>query len=108
MSNKMNSNDKKEAVISTCNQDVAQKTVSQKADDKRREEFTEFVFDAGQNVYKNIKENVDDYKAINEDPNMSSVDKALGKRKVIAADIGIGTLLFSCMIGLAWVAKKVF
>ncbi len=107
MSNKMDSTRKEETIITTNNQDVTQKTASQNADDSHREEFNELVIDAGRSVIKNLKENADDYKAISEDPHMSPVDKALGKRKVIAADIGLGTLTLGCMICLVKLARKI-
>ena len=64
--------------------------------------------DIGQGVISTIRENVGDYKAINEDKSMSSADKALGKRKVLAADIGLGTLGVGSALGLVWIAKKDF
>ena len=45
---------------------------------------------------------------INEDKNLSSVDKALGKRKVLAADIGLAMFGGSGTLWLVWLAKKVF
>lgn len=45
---------------------------------------------------------------INEDKNLSPVDKALGKRKVLAADIGLAMLGVGGALGLVWLAKKVF
>ncbi|MBQ3277412.1 MAG: hypothetical protein IJH47_10275 [Oscillospiraceae bacterium] len=77
-------------------------------DEKYRDQFTGLALDTGRGVISTIKENAGDYKVISEDKNLSPVDKALGKRKVLAADIGLAMLGGSGTLGLVWLAKKVF
>lgn len=108
MSNKTNSTRTNNAVVRTDNHDVARKTNNQAFGEKYRDQFTEFVLDMERDVINTIKKNVGDYKAISEDKNMTPVDKAVGKRKVLAADIGLGTLGIGSMLGMVWLAKKVF
>ena len=45
---------------------------------------------------------------IDEDQSMSSVDKALNKRKVLATDVCIGLGAVGGTLGLIWLGKKVF
>ena len=108
MSNKTNPNHSNNAVARTDNHDVAKKAGSQSMDEKYREQFTGLALDTGRGIINSIKENAGDYKMISEDKNMSPVDKALGKRKVLAADIGLGALGNGSVLGLVWLAKKVF
>lgn len=108
MSNKMNSTRTNNEVILAENHNFTRKTKNQELNEKYYDQFTGLVLDIGRSVIGTIRENTGDYKAINEDKNMSSADKALGKRKVLAADIGLGTLGVGSALGLVWIAKKVF
>lgn len=108
MSNKTNSSRKNYPVVSTDNHDISRKSGSQTVDEKYRDQFTGLALDAGRGVISTIKENAGDYKEISEDKNLSTVDKALGKRKVLAADIGLAMLWGGSTLGLVWLAKKVF
>ncbi len=108
MSDKTNSTRTNNAVVRTDNHEVIRKTNSQTIDEKYLDQFTGLVLDTGRGVINTIKENAGDYKTISEDKNMSPVDKALGKRKVLVADIGLGTLEIGSVLGLVWLARKVF
>ncbi len=77
-------------------------------DEKYRDQFTGMALETGRNALNTIRENAGDYKAISEDKSMSPVDKALGKRKVMAADVGLGIGITGGVLGLVWLAKKVF
>ena len=90
------------------NQDVARKAAGLGIDERYREQFTGLALETGRGIINSIKENAGDYKTISEDKNMSPVDKALGKRKVLAADIGLGILGTGGALGLVWLTKKVF
>ena len=70
--------------------------------------YVTLAMDAGRDVISSIKENAVDYEIISEDKSLSSVDRALGKRKILAADIGLGTLGIGSVLGLAFIAKKAF
>lgn len=108
MSNKTNSSCEKNAVVPTEKHDVFWKSDIQTVDEKYRDQFTGLALDTGQGIISSIKENASDYKVISEDKNMSPVDKALGKRKVLAADIGLAMLGGGGTLGLVWLAKKIF
>lgn len=108
MSNKTSSPRTNNAVVPTDNHDVSRKSGSQTLDEKYRDQFTGLALDIGRGVISTIKENASDYKMISEDKNLSSVEKAFGKRKVLVADIGLGMLICSGTLGLAWLAMKVF
>lgn len=104
----MNPNHSNNAVTRTDNHDVTQKTTRLSMDEKYREQFTGLAMETGRGIISSIKENAGDYKMISEDKSLSSVDKALGKRKVLAADIGLSALGTGSILGLVWLAKKVF
>ena len=70
-------------------------------------QFTDIAFAFGHGAINSIRENASDYKAINEDESLSPVDKAVGKRKILLWDVGIGTVTISSVLGLIWIAKKV-
>ena len=108
MSNKTNSSRINNSVVSTDNHDVSRKSGSQALDEKYRDQFTGLVLDTGRGVINTIKENAGDYMVISEDKNLSSVDKALGKRIVLAADIGLAMLGGCGTLGLVCLVKKVF
>lgn len=108
MSNKSNSTRANNSVVPTTNQDVPRNRDSQVMAEKYRDQFTGLALDTGRGVINAIKENAGDYKVISEDKNLSPVDKALGKRKVLAADIGLSMLGGGGTLGLVWLAKKVF
>lgn len=76
--------------------------------DKYCDQFMEMVLDTGRYALHTIKENAGDYKCISEDKNISPIAKAIGKRKVLAADIGIGISAVGSLLGLIWLTKKVF
>lgn len=86
----------------------ARESVRNKPDDKYSDQFMEMALDTGRYALHTLKENAGDYKCISEDNNASPVNKALGKRKILAADIGIGISTIGGLLGLIWLAKKVF
>ncbi len=108
MNEKMKSTRKNNAIAHANIYDIDRISNNQSLDEKYRDQFTGLILDTGRGVIGSIKENTNDYEAINEDKSLSSVDKALGKRKILAADIGLGTLGTGSMLGLAWLVKKVF
>ena len=108
MNEKMKSTRKNNAIAHANIYDIDRISNNQSLDEKYRDQFTGLILDTGRGVIGSIKENTNDYEAINEDKRLSSVDKALGKRKILAADIGLGTLGTGSMLGLAWLVKKVF
>ena len=108
MNEKTKSARKNNAVAPKNIYDIGRKSDNQSLNEKYRDQFTGLILDTGRGVIGSIKENTNDYEAINEDKSLSSVDKALGKRKILAADIGLGTLGTGSMLGLAWIVKKIF
>ena len=87
---------------------AARSAVRQTLDEKYSGQFLDITMDAGRHALHMIKENAGDYKEIGQDKTMTPVDKALGKRKVLAADIGIGLGTGGGILGLIWLGKKVF
>ncbi len=108
MSNKKNSSHENNALVPTDNNVVPRKSGSQTPNEKYRDQFTGLLLDICRGAISTNKENAGDYKEISEDKNLSSVDKALGKRKVFAVDIGLAVLGCGSTLGLVWLAKKVF
>ena len=108
MSNKTNSFRANNAVVLTDNHDISRKLGSQTMVEKYRDQFTGLALDTGRGLISTIKGNAGDYKVISEDKNLSVVDKALGKRKVLAADIGLALLGGGGTLGLVWLANKIF
>ena len=108
MSNKTNYSREKNAVVPTDNHDVSRKSSSQTPDEKYRDQFIGLALNTSWTVINTIKENAGDYNAIREDKSLSPVDKALGKRKLLAADIGLAMLGGGSTLGLVWLANKVF
>ena len=108
MSNKKNATHRSTDVTRVEKQNPTPKANGKTIDEKYREQFTDMALDVGREAIKSIKDGASDYKAISEDKNLSPIDKALGKRKVLAADIGIGIGATGGILGLAWLAKKVF
>ena len=108
MSNKTNTSRKNNAVIPTNKHGDLRKSGSHTIDEKNVDLFNELAIDIGRGVISTIKENAGDYKAISEDEHLSSVDKALGKRKVLAVDIVLSILAGGGTLSLTWLAKKVF
>ena len=108
MSNKTNSTHTNRAIVRTDNHNAPQNPGNLTMNEKYRDQFTGLALDTGRGVISTIIENEGDYKVINEDKNLSSVDKALGKRKVLAADIGLAMFGGSGTLWLVWLAKKVF
>ncbi len=86
----------------------AQMPVRSAVDSKCFEQFTDMALDTGRFALHIINENSSDYKMIDEDQSMSSVDKALNKRKVLATDVCIGLGAVGGTLGLIWLGKKVF
>lgn len=78
------------------------------SDGKYRDQFADMTLDTGRYTLHILKENSGDYKVIGEDQSLSSVEKAMGKRKVLAADIGIGLGAAGGTLGLLWLGKQVF
>lgn len=108
MSKKTDSTNKNNVVVCTDNSRPVREISNQTPDEKYRDQFTEIVLDAGRGAINSIQENSGDYKTISEDKNMTSAEKALEKRKLLAADIGLGALEAGSLLGLIWFAKKVF
>ena len=108
MSKSKNSIDTNNEVVCTDNSSAVRETSNQTPDEKYRDQFTEIVLDAGRGFINSIRENLGDYKTISEDRNMSPVEKALGKRKLLETDIKLGTIGTGSLLGLIWFAKKVF
>ena len=55
-----------------------------------------------------MKSNAADYGKIDQDPDLSAVDKAVGKRKILALDILLGGVTITGSLGLLWLARKIF
>ena len=66
--------------------------------------IVELGFDAAKELYNRIKNNSGDYKSIDEDDNLSSVDKAIAKRKIFIFDSSLVVLLLG---GLIIAAKQI-
>lgn len=95
-------------ISSAANNPVQMNDYQKTLNERYREEFTGMTIDAGRCVVNTMKENVSDYKMIDNDPNISSVEKAIGKRKLMLCDLGLGTGMIGGFMGLAWLAKKLF
>ena len=108
MSKNTNSTRANNVIACTDNYDASRKNNSQIIDEKYCDQFIELALDTGREFINTIKENARDYKVISEDKNLSSVDKALGKRKVWAADIVLTLAAGVGMLGLVWFTKRVF
>ena len=108
MNNKTNYTQDNNEIVPANNHIIVQNPNNQSLDEKHRDQFTSLAMDAGRDVISSIKENAVDYEIISEDKSLSSVDRALGKRKILAADIGLGTLGICSVLGLAFIAKKAF
>lgn len=78
------------------------------ANAKYQDQVTDLAFTAGRGIISTLKDNTGDYKAINEDKTLTSAEKAIEKRKILLMDIGIGTITLSSVLGVAWLAQKVF
>lgn len=87
---------------------LSHKVSNHTMDEKYRDQFTLLTINLLSDIFHSVKENAGDYKSISNDENLPSVDKALGKRKVLAADIGIGIGSAGGFLGLTWLAKKIF
>ena len=107
MNNKTTSTRKNNSVVRNEKQKAPQKAPRQSTESRYRDQFWGLALDTGCSFINAIKENAGDYKTINKDKNLSSVGKALGKRKVLLADIGLSTLEISSVFYLMWLAKKV-
>lgn len=86
----------------------ARKNYSSTSDTKYHDQIADMTLETGRYALHALKENSGDYKTIEKDQNLSSVEKAMGKRKVLAADIGIGMGAVGGILGLLWLGKKVF
>ncbi len=108
MNNQENKTNTNHTIIAKQKNLPAKEPVRNKLDEKYGDQFMEMALDTGRYALHTIKENSGDYKCISEDKNTSPVEKAIGKRKVLAADIGIGIGTTGGLLGLIWLAKKVF
>lgn len=108
MSNKTNSTRVNDAATPTDKHDVSRKRDTKIMDEKYRDQFMGIALDTGRGAINTIKENAGDYKVISQDKNLTSVEKALGKRKILAADIGLTLAGGGGTLGLVWLAKKIF
>lgn len=95
-------------ITKTENRAPAQKPVGSVSNARYHDQFNDMTLDTGRYALHVIKENSGDYKIISEDQSLSSVDRAMGKRKVLAADVGIGLGAVGGTLGLIWLGKKVF
>ena len=84
------------------------KNYSSASDTKCHDQIADMTLETGRYALHALKENSGDYKAIEKDQDLTSVEKAMGKRKVLAADIGIGLSAIAGTLGLIWLGKKVF
>lgn len=107
MSKKNNKAPKNAEVIEKKTDSAVQPSDEQSVDTNRMNQFTDIALAFGHGAINSIRENASDYKAINEDEELSPVDKAVGKRKILLWDVGIGTVTISSVLGLIWIAKKV-
>ena len=96
------------SIVNPENRAPARKPEASVSDAKYRDQFTDMTLDTGRYALHVLKENSGDYKAIGDDPRLSSVEKAMGKRKVLAADVGIGLGAAGGTLGLIWLGKQVF
>ena len=95
-------------IVSAENHIPARKPAGSVSDTKYRDQFTDMTLDTGRYALHVLKENTGDYKVIGEDQSLSSVERAMGKRKVLAADVGIGLGAAGGTLGLIWLGKQVF
>ena len=86
----------------------ARKPDASLSDAKHRDQFMDMTLDTGRYALNVLKENSGDYKVIGDDQSLSSVDRAMGKRKVLAADVCIGLGAVGGTLGLLWLGKQVF
>lgn len=107
MNNKMPPTRKNNSAVHSEKQAAFKKDHCQYMENGYCDRSLELVLDMGHGFINAIKENAGDYKTISAEEKMSSVDKALGKRRVLAADIGLGVLGVGSALGLMWLAKKV-
>lgn len=95
-------------IVNPENRVPARKSETSVSDTKYRDQFTDMTLDTGRYALHVLKENSGDYKVIGEDQSLSSVEKAMGKRKVLAADVGIGLGAAGGTLGLIWLGKQIF
>lgn len=76
--------------------------------EKCNQQFTEMALSVGHTVVNSMKANIIDYRTINEDPSLSSIDKALAKRKILACDIGITLGTVGGCVSIVWLTRKIF
>ena len=81
---------------------------NQDIDETTRAQLNGFIEDVGRGIVNSIQKNADDYRRIEDDDSLSSVDKALAKRKLLASDIGISIGAELVTIVLTWFAKYLF
>lgn len=74
--------------------------------EKRCNEMMDLAMSAGRGMASAIKENSGDYKAIEEDETLNSVEKALGKRKVLFCDMALGAFGFFGTYGMVCLARR--
>lgn len=94
-------------VIEKKTDSAVQTSDEQSMSTNRMNQFTDIAFAFGHGAINSIRVNASDYKAIDEDEGLSSVDKAVGKRKLLLWDVGIGSVTISSVLGLIWIAKKI-
>ncbi len=86
---------------------MVQTSDEQSIKERNMSQFVDLSLAFGHGALNSIKENASDYKAIDDDESLSTVEKAVGKRKILFWDIGIGSATISGILGLIWIAKKV-
>lgn len=107
MSKKNSKTLKNTEVIEKKTDSAVQTSDKQSMNTNRMNRFTDIALAFGHGAINSIRENASDYKAIDEDEELSPVDKAVGKRKLLLWDVGIGSATISSVLGLIWIAKKV-
>lgn len=75
---------------------------------RQSDPLSEMTLDAGRGIFDTMKSNAADYGKIDQDPDLSAVDKAVGKRKILALDILLGGVTITGSLGLLWLARKIF
>lgn len=107
MSNKTNSNRANNSVVFFDNPAVSKISGNQDMNEKYFDQFAGVILNMCRVIVDRVVENSADYKAIDEDTNLSIEGKALAKRKLLVADIGIILSTSLGGLGLMCCAKKV-
>lgn len=107
MNNKTNSNRANNPVTSTDNHDAPIISGNQAMKEIFLNQFTRIALDMNRTIISRVIDNGGDYKKIDEDNKLSPTEKALAKRVVLAADVGIGLLGCLATLVLVYGSNKV-